>query len=62
VRENVFDYDALSLSLFTNAPPSPIRLLVPYLGQALTLVDRGVATTEDVDVAMRLGAGHPMVR
>lgn len=36
------------------------RLLVPYICSALLLVERGVATPADVDVAMRLGAGHPM--
>lgn len=36
------------------------RLLVPYLAQALTMVDRGEATIEDIDVSMQLGAGHPM--
>jgi len=36
------------------------RLLVPYLCSALTLVERGVASAADVDVAMKLGAGHPM--
>lgn len=36
------------------------RLLVPYLCSALTLVERGVASATDVDVAMKLGAGHPM--
>mmetsp|Transcript_23349 Transcript_23349/g.50388 ORF Transcript_23349/g.50388 Transcript_23349/m.50388 type:complete len:321 (-) Transcript_23349:487-1449(-) len=36
------------------------RLLVPYLTEAISLVDRGVATAADVDVAMKLGAGHPM--
>ena len=36
------------------------RLLIPYMLEAARLVERGVATVEDVDVAMRLGAGHPM--
>jgi 3-hydroxyacyl-CoA dehydrogenase len=33
------------------------RLLVPYLGQALSMVDRNEATIEDIDVSMQLGAG-----
>lgn len=36
------------------------RLLVPYMNEACHLVERGVASVEDVDVAMKLGAGHPM--
>jgi 3-hydroxyacyl-CoA dehydrogenase len=36
------------------------RLLVPYLTEAIRLKERNVATTEDIDVAMKLGAGHPM--
>ena len=36
------------------------RLLVPYLFEAVRLVERGDATPKDVDVAMKLGAGHPM--
>lgn len=36
------------------------RLLVPYMGQALAMVDRGDASPEDIDLAMQLGAGHPM--
>lgn len=36
------------------------RLLVPAIGQALAMVDRNDATIEDIDVAMKLGAGHPM--
>eukprot|EP00911_Craspedida_sp_UC1_P000471 UC1_evm1s357 len=36
------------------------RLLVPYLLEAARMVERGDATKEDVDVAMRLGCGHPM--
>lgn len=36
------------------------RLLVPYMSQAMAMVDRGDASVQDIDTAMRLGAGHPM--
>lgn len=36
------------------------RLLVPNLMEAIRLVERGDATPQDVDTAMKLGAGHPM--
>jgi len=36
------------------------RLLVPFLFEAVRMVERGDATPADVDVAMKLGAGHPM--
>ncbi|HEX2029648.1 MAG TPA: 3-hydroxyacyl-CoA dehydrogenase family protein [Nitriliruptorales bacterium] len=36
------------------------QLLFPYLNQAIGMVASGYATKEDVDSAMRLGAGHPM--
>ena len=36
------------------------RLLIPYMNEAFRLVERGVASVEDVDIGMRLGAGHPM--
>jgi len=36
------------------------RLLVPYIMEAIRLVERGHASKEDVDIAMRLGAGYPM--
>ena len=36
------------------------RLLVPYLAQAMAMVDREVASLEDIDTSMKLGAGHPM--
>uniref|UniRef100_A0A1I8IMN5 3-hydroxyacyl-CoA dehydrogenase n=1 Tax=Macrostomum lignano TaxID=282301 RepID=A0A1I8IMN5_9PLAT len=36
------------------------RLLVPYLTEAVRMLERGDATAEDIDTAMRLGAGHPM--
>ncbi|NXN19862.1 HCDH protein, partial [Indicator maculatus] len=36
------------------------RLLVPYLMEAVRLFERGDASKEDIDVAMKLGAGYPM--
>ncbi|KAF9435439.1 hypothetical protein BGZ76_006281 [Entomortierella beljakovae] len=36
------------------------RLLVPYMMEAFRIVERGEATPEDVDIAMKLGAGFPM--
>lgn len=36
------------------------RLLVPYLGEAVRLLERGDASARDIDIAMKLGAGHPM--
>ena len=36
------------------------RLLVPYMSQALLMLDRGDATKEDIDAAMQLGCGYPM--
>lgn len=36
------------------------RLLIPSMLEACRLVERGVATVEDTDIAMKLGAGHPM--
>ncbi len=36
------------------------RLLVPYLAEALRMLERGEATKEDIDTAMMLGTGHPM--
>eukprot|EP00667_Euglena_gracilis_P019930 EG_transcript_21457 len=36
------------------------RLLVPFLAQGLLMLDRGVASVQDIDVAMMYGAGMPM--
>jgi len=36
------------------------RLLVPYLAEAIRMVERGDCSVKDVDTAMKLGAGHPM--
>lgn len=35
-------------------------LLVPYLLSAIRMYETGVATVEDIDAGMRLGANHPM--
>ncbi|TRY71796.1 hypothetical protein TCAL_01055 [Tigriopus californicus] len=36
------------------------RILVPTMMEAVRMVERGDASTRDVDTAMKLGAGHPM--
>ncbi|XP_049576677.1 hydroxyacyl-coenzyme A dehydrogenase, mitochondrial [Syngnathus scovelli] len=36
------------------------RLLVPYMMEAVRLHERGHGSKEDIDVAMKLGAGYPM--
>ncbi|HKA24501.1 MAG TPA: 3-hydroxybutyryl-CoA dehydrogenase, partial [Candidatus Eisenbacteria bacterium] len=36
------------------------RLLVPYLLDAIRMLEAGVATREDIDNAMKLGCGYPM--
>ena len=36
------------------------RLLVPYLFEAIRLHERGHGSIQDIDTAMKLGAGHPM--
>jgi len=36
------------------------KILIPMINEAIDLVYTGVATAEDVDKAMQLGANHPM--
>jgi 3-hydroxyacyl-CoA dehydrogenase len=36
------------------------RLLVPYMADAMKMLERGDATTQDIDNAMKLGCGYPM--
>lgn len=36
------------------------RLLVPYMVQAIDMLDRGDASKEDIDAAMQFGCGYPM--
>lgn len=36
------------------------RILVPMINEAVAILADGVASAEDIDVAMKLGANHPM--
>jgi 3-hydroxybutyryl-CoA dehydrogenase len=36
------------------------RLVIPYFLDAITLLQNGLATREDIDVAIKLGMNHPM--
>ena len=36
------------------------RLLVPFLLDAIRVLESGIATKEDIDAGMKLGCGHPM--
>ena len=36
------------------------RILIPMINEAIEVVASGTASAEDVDVAMKLGANHPM--
>ncbi|WP_411025646.1 3-hydroxyacyl-CoA dehydrogenase family protein, partial [Salmonella sp. s55004] len=36
------------------------RLLVPYMVEAIRLLERGDASAKDIDIAMKLGASYPM--
>lgn len=36
------------------------RILIPMINEAIDLVEKGVASPEDIDRAMKLGANHPM--
>ena len=36
------------------------KILIPMINEAIGLVETGVASVEDIDKAMRLGANHPM--
>ena len=61
-REGFFSFiDVRFSGLFQDVPGFIVnRLLVPYLVEAAKMVERGDATPEDIDVAMKLGTGYPM--
>ncbi|MBQ7943820.1 MAG: 3-hydroxybutyryl-CoA dehydrogenase [Lachnospiraceae bacterium] len=36
------------------------RILIPMINEGINVLDAGTASAEDIDVAMQLGASHPM--
>ena len=36
------------------------RILIPMINEAVTVLEDGIASAADIDVAMKLGANHPM--
>ena len=36
------------------------RMLVPMINEAVFILYEGIASTDEIDAAMKLGAGHPM--
>ena len=36
------------------------RVLIPMINEAISIYAEGVASAEDIDTAMKLGANHPM--
>ncbi|GAK51493.1 3-hydroxybutyryl-CoA dehydrogenase [Candidatus Moduliflexus flocculans] len=36
------------------------RLMIPYLLNAVRLLEEGIASAEDIDAAMQIGCGHPI--
>ena len=36
------------------------RLMIPFLNNAIRMLESGVATREDIDTGVKLGLGHPM--
>lgn len=36
------------------------RILIPMINEAISICAEGVASVEDIDTAMKLGANHPM--
>lgn len=57
-----FSKDLHKKPIIINNSPGFIvnRLLLPQINEAVKLYENGIATTEDIDAAMKLGLNHPM--
>ena len=36
------------------------KILIPYCNEGVCVLQEGVASAEDIDIAMQLGCNHPM--
>ena len=60
LKEFVKDIDKVGVSCKDTPGFIVNRLLVPYMQEAIRMLERGDATARDIDIAMKLGAGYPM--
>ena len=60
LRQFVQDIDKVSVACKDTPGFIVNRLLVPYMQEAVRMLERGDATASDIDTAMKLGAGYPM--
>ena len=60
LRQFVIDIDHVPVVCKDNPGFIVNRLLGPYMRDALRMLDQGVASFQDIDTAMKLGAGYPM--
>lgn len=60
LRQFVKDIDKVGVACKDTPGFIVNRLLVPYMQEAVRMLERGDATARDIDTAMKLGAGYPM--
>ena len=60
LRQFVQDIDKVSVACKDTPGFIVNRLFFPYKQECIKMVERGDATIEDIDTAMKLGAGYPM--
>jgi 3-hydroxybutyryl-CoA dehydrogenase len=62
VRSKEFIQSINKVPIEVNEAPGFVvnRILVPMINEAVFLVDEGVATIEEIDQSMKLGANHPI--
>ncbi|OTF71739.1 hydroxyacyl-coenzyme A dehydrogenase, mitochondrial-like protein, partial [Euroglyphus maynei] len=60
LRQFVNDIDKVSVTCKDTPGFIVNRLFFPYKQECIKMVERGDATIEDIDTAMKLGTGYPM--